>query len=394
MRRRPLTLRGVGCLLCGILLVIAANLVAAPVLIYLAVLLFALPLVAAIAVHLPRRSGTVSRVISTDLLTVGETSRVTVRFDLRALRAPYGLWRDELPAAVSGDASGEYERGSASLRYQVTGERRGVSALGPLLLRTVDPFGLAQREQQFGDTSTITVVPQVVALDPLPVRVGASGGSAHSRSSRLGPGSDNLTPRHYVPGDSMRRIHWRATAHRGDLMVRQEEEEASPDAIVVLDRAASRWARPGIEADPLFETAVSLCASVAIRLVQDGYGVDVIDSAGQLLGSLRGHEDDRDGLLVALATISPRGESRDIGAVIGASPPGPLVVITGALSEADADRLRSAGAAAPILFAAGPGEGALPAAAAHGWRTAEIDAGTDLAEAWQDVIPMPGAQHG
>ncbi|UJP10372.1 DUF58 domain-containing protein [Microbacterium sp. KUDC0406] len=257
--------------------------------------------------------------------------------------SPYGLWRDELPTAVRGEASGEYERGSTSLRYQVTGARRGVSALGPLLLRTVDPFGLAQREQQFGDTSTITVVPQVVALEPLPVRVGASGGSAHSRSSRLGPGSDNLTRRHYVPGDSMRRIHWRATAHRGDLMVRQEEEEASPDAIVVLDRAASRWARPAIEPDPLFETAVSLCASVAVRLVQDGYGVDVIDSAGQLLGSLHGHEDDRDGLLVALATVSPRGESRDIAALVGGSAPGPLVVITGAMIEADADRLRAAG---------------------------------------------------
>ncbi|MGB4134962.1 MAG: DUF58 domain-containing protein, partial [Microbacterium sp.] len=299
MRRRPLTARGLGCLVCGILLAVGANLLAAPVLLYPAVLLLALPVAAALAVHLPRRGGTVTRYISTDLLAVGQTSRVTVRFDLRSLRRPFGLWRDTLPAAVSGDAAGEYGEGETVLRYEVAGVRRGVSALGPLLLRTVDPFGLAQREQEFGETRAITVVPAITALTPLTTKVGAAGGSAHTRSSRLGQGSDNLTPRHYVPGDSMRRIHWRATAHRGGLMVRQEEAEASPDAVVVLDVAASRWEG----ADAGFEAAVSLCASAAIRLVQDGYSVDVIDGAGNPYGALRGHEDDRDGLLVALATV-------------------------------------------------------------------------------------------
>ncbi|WP_316309953.1 DUF58 domain-containing protein, partial [Clavibacter michiganensis] len=118
-----------------------------------------------------------------------------------------------------------------------------------------------------------------------PTKVGAAGGAAQTRSTRLGQGADNLIPRAYLPGDSRRRIHWRATAHRGSLMVRQEEEEASPDAVVVLDRAASRWARPSDSPDPAFETAVSLCASAALRFVQDGYSVDVFDSAGSLLGA-------------------------------------------------------------------------------------------------------------
>lgn len=393
MRRRALTGRGAGCLALGPLLVIVASIASAPVFNYVAVLLFAMPIIAAVAVHLPRRSGTVSRTISTDLLTVGETSRVTVRFDLRAVATPNGIWRDVLPPAVSGDATGEYTRGS-SLRYEVTGVRRGISALGPLMLRTVDPFGLAQREQQFGETRTITVVPEIVALAPLPVKVGAAGGAAHTRSSRLGQGSDNLTPRHYVPGDSMRRIHWRATAHRGDLMVRQEEAEASPDAVIVLDRAADRWARVGAEPDAAFEAAVSLCASAAVRLLQDGYSVDVFDSAGVLLGALRGHEDDRDALLVALASIGPRGGARDLASIVGGTPPGPLVVITGRLGEADAAKLRPSGAAVPLLFATEPAPGALAEASDRGWHTAEVVAGDDLADGWQNALPIPGQQHG
>src|SRR5690606_17429535 len=236
MRRRPLTARGWGCLLSGILIVVAANLVAARPLLYLGVLLIALPIVSLLIVTLPRRRGTVSRQISTDLLTVGETSRVSVRFELVGPGTPIGFWRDTLPAAVRGEATGEYPGDSWVLRYDVEGVRRGMSTLGPLMLHTVDPFGLAQREQQFGGTRTITVIPQTVALSPLPTRVGAAGGTARTRSSRIGQGADNLIPRPYASGDSRRRIHWRATAHRGDLMVRQEEEEASPDAMVVLDR--------------------------------------------------------------------------------------------------------------------------------------------------------------
>src|SRR5690606_27011285 len=90
MKRRPLTARGWGCLLSGILLIITANAVAARPLLYIGLLLAALPLVALAAVRLPRRRGTVTRQISTDLLTVGQSSQVNVRFDLYAFGIPHG----------------------------------------------------------------------------------------------------------------------------------------------------------------------------------------------------------------------------------------------------------------------------------------------------------------
>lgn len=383
-RRRSLTGRGAGALVAALCCMIAANLLGTRILLYIGVLLAALTLFSLLAVRLPRRSGTVTRQVSTDLLTVSETSRVTVRFTLRAIRVPRGLWHDVLPDAVSGDSGGEYPPETGQLSYLITGVRRGVWPLGPLMLRTVDPFGLAQREQAFGETRSVTVVPEVFALAPLAVRVGAAGGTAHTSSTRLGQGSDNLSPRGYIPGDSMRRIHWRATAHRGQLMVRQEEEESSPDAVVVLDRSGRHWDAQGTEADPAFEAAVSLCASAAVHLASEGYSVDVIDSAGALLGALRGHEDDRDGLLAALAMVTPRGEGRDLMTLIGGTPPGPLVYITGRLDEEDAALLRSAGASAPMLFSTELLPGATEAAVPHGWTVVLL--GDDVAEAWEDAV--------
>lgn len=380
-------LAGVGC-------AIAANIVAAPILLYVALLFLLTTLFAAIAVHLPRRSGSVTRLISTDLLTVGETSRVTAQFDLRATGTPHGLWRDVLPDAVSGEATGEFpqESGSPSLTYSITGVRRGVWTIGPLVLRTTDPFGLAQREQEFGEVRSVTVVPAVVPLAALSIPAGTAGGTAHTSSSRLGQGSDNLSPRRYVSGDSMRRIHWRATAHRGELMVRQEEEESSPDALVVLDRSVDRWQPTSGAPDARFEAAVSLCASAALRLAHEGYGVDVLDSSGTLLGALRGHEDDRDSLLVALARITPQGSARALPALIGGTPPGPLVYIAGRLEDEGAARLRHAGATLPLLLAASASPEAIETARQHGWAAAEF--GDDITAAWDEVAPQSmGATH-
>ncbi len=392
-RRRVLTGRGVAALLAGLLFVIAANLVAAPILLYVAMLLFLLVVFAVLVVHVPRRGGPVTRRISTDLLTVGEESQVAVRFDLRSLRIPHGIWRDRLPPAVSGDATGEFPTDNGtSIRYAITGVRRGVWAVGPLSLHTVDPFGFAQRVQEFGETRTVTVVPEVVPLAPLSSNIGAAGGTAHTSTTRLGQGSDNLSPRRYVSGDSMRRIHWRATAHRGDLMVRQEEEESSPDALVVLDRTARRWERQGPSVDPAFEAAVSACASVALHLVQEGYSVDVLDSAGTVLGRLRGHEDDRDGLLVALAMVRPQGEARDIVTLFDGTPPGPLVLITGRIDEEDAALLRHVGASAPILLMTDPLPGASEAASRWGWSSASL--AEDIAGAWEDALPARMATGG
>lgn len=368
-------------LLVGVCFAVAANVVAAPVLLYVAMLLFALVLLAVLAVRLPRRTGTVTRQIATDLLAVGDRSAVRVRFALRSLRTPRAIWQDTLPAAVSGEASGHLPRTGDALGYELLGLERGVFTLGPLVLRTVDPFGLAQREQAFGETRPITVVPAVEPLAPLSARLGAAGGTASTSSSRLGQGSDNLSPRPYVPGDSMRRIHWRATAHRGEPMVRQEEEESSPDAIVVLDRSSVRWGRAG---DAGFEAAVSACASVAVHLQHEGYAVDVIDTGGVLLGALRGHEDDRDELLVSLASAHPGGTARDLATLTGGSA-GPLVVLTGHLTADDRGLLRHGGAAVPVLLATAPQPGALEAAADGGWFAALLT--DDIAGSWQAALP-------
>jgi len=378
-RRRLFTGRGVAVLVAAVCCLIAANIFAARVFGYFALLFGLLIVVGLLAIYLPDAKGDVSRAISTDLITVGQASEVLMHLRPRGRLIRHARWQDTLPDAIEGRAEGLVSppgapvdaRESIPLTYGVRGIRRGVWTLGPLRLHTTDPFGLVNRTQRLGGTRRITVVPQLVTLPHLTVLHGAAGGAAHTASSRLGQGADNLAPRPYMPGDSMRRIHWRATAHRGDLMVRQEEEEASPDALVVLDLSPSRWPGRRDHIDPRFEKAVSACASAATQLSAAGYAVDVIDSAGRVIGALRGHEDDRDELLVTLATVSPRGT--DVVPHVEGAPIGPLVVITGHIED-DAEQLpRHPSAAAPVLLAAHPQPGALEALRAEGWSARALD---------------------
>ena len=64
--------------------------------------------------------------------------------------------------------------------------------------------------------------------------------------------------RTYRPGDSFRHMHWRTTARRGELMVREYEDWPNDDLTVVLEAARA----PGDDADPLLEHAISLAATI------------------------------------------------------------------------------------------------------------------------------------
>src|SRR5205823_12945703 len=73
------------------------------------------------------------------------------------------------------------------------------------------------------------------------VRLGggwAGAGESMSRSVATA-GEDDSATREYRLGDDLRRIHWRSTARRGELMVRREEQPWQSRAVVLLDSRES-----------------------------------------------------------------------------------------------------------------------------------------------------------
>ncbi|GAA5207245.1 DUF58 domain-containing protein [Microbacterium kyungheense] len=410
MRRAwPLTVRGTGAVVLAVACFIVANEAGIVELTYFGILLLAAVGASVASLYLGRRTDVVTRSLVPDVAAVGRETMVSVRVGVRtALPTPPGTWRDALPKGLRGATEGPFPalgsglRGGAgggervvNLTYTITGARRGVHSIGPLTVTSSDPFGLARRTIAFSGRTPVTVAPAVVDLSPLIDYAGATGGTLHTTTNQIGQGADNLVARPYAPGDSMRRIHWRATAHRDELMVRQEEQESTPEATVVLDRSAERWSMDAVRepgADPAFEAGVSACVSVVARLVHDGYAVEVIDSEGHVLAERidGGDMTEVDRMLAQFATVTAQRDD-----LLGRLPrlftgisTGPVVVIVGRLDPVDADALGPVAhhSTMPLVLATSPTGDALDRAADHGWHIARIDPDRDLAVAWGNAV--------
>lgn len=410
MRRLwPLTPRGTGALVLAIACFVLASELGVAELQYFGMLLIAVLVTSVGSLHLLRRTDAVSRSLHPDVVTVGTQTHVDVRVGLRSVvPTPAGTWRDELPAGLTGPAEGAFAAlGSGliggvhggnrtlELTYVATGARRGIHSIGPLTLRCSDPFGLARRSIRLRERTVVTVAPALVDLPALTDLAGESGGMLHTAVDQLGQGADNLIARPYAPGDSMRRIHWRATAHRDELMVRQEEQESTPEATVVLDRSVLRWSADALVetgADPGFETGVSACVSVVARLVRDGYAVDVLDSDGAVLIERLDDADpsDIEELLTRFATIMARRDDHlpRVAQLFAGVMTGPVVVIVGRLDPADATALAAVAhhSALPVLLTTAPVGDALERAADAGWHTGALEAGGDVADPWRAAV--------
>ncbi len=102
----------------------------------------------------------------------------------------------------------------------------------------------------------------------------------HGLQRRSHPNSDELIAREYRYGDPLRRVNWAATARRGELMVREEEQRGDPEARVLLDttlsgrpRASSLRREHDDGPNPGFELGIEIAASIGAHLLERGFRV-------------------------------------------------------------------------------------------------------------------------
>ena len=133
--------------------------------------------------------------------------------------------------------------------YELGPLERGLLELGPAELVREDPFGLARRVDVTRGSTALTVLAPPLEL-PEPV-LGSDGDVAFARHGLRSGGHELHGVREHQPGESLRGVHWPATAHRGRLMVKELDDPAGDELAVVLDARAS--AQVGGPPDSSFE---------------------------------------------------------------------------------------------------------------------------------------------
>ncbi len=181
--------------------------------------------------------------------------------------------------------------GSAALALRLSPERAetlelrlrcarwGVYALGEIVLRAHDPFGLYTWEGRSADELRLKVFPRPELLrDPLePLETQATTGSHVARVAAEGIEFADL--REYVPGDRVRSINWRASARRGELWVNRMHPERNADVVLFLDTftEAAHYGAGGT-----LDAGVRAAASLATQYLEHRDRVGLVSFGGIL----------------------------------------------------------------------------------------------------------------
>ncbi len=147
-------------------------------------------------------------------------------------------------------------RDRSEIAYRLPTRRRGRLDVGPLDLTLGDPLGLTSSTVRASDQVTLMVHAKLIDLGVLHARAGHDPTADQQPIRALASGGDEFFAlRPYVVGDELRRVHWRASARTGELVVKQEERPRTGRVTVVLDRRRSVYDEEG------FERAVSAALS-------------------------------------------------------------------------------------------------------------------------------------
>ncbi len=261
---------------------------------YAVVVVGAVYLLAIVATILIQQDLLIWRHLSAEEVELG--ARVKARVVLqnrKSLPALWLFWQDRVDSGL--DPEGERggfrtlePEAKDHLSYTLHTLRRGLFRIGPLVVEASDPLGLIRRYRVDDRASFLTVLPRAVPLGqgwPLghkPIHQVPRRRSLFEDPTRFSGIRD------YRPGDSLRRVHWRATARTGDLQVKVFEPSVLDGALLAVDMYRGHYRRKlkasdaglgdSLDAgiDPTEELVITTAASIGKYVLDGGQAVGLL----------------------------------------------------------------------------------------------------------------------
>jgi len=199
----------------------------------------------------------------------------------KLLPLPWVEVRDEMPARLAGATVTDAEAterpdfvalsrstpllwySAATFTRRLDSSARGYYPLGPLSVTSGDIFGLHPRSHTRPDIDHLIVYPRTYPLAELGIRSLSHIGEVGAETRLFDDPSRLMGVREYVPGDSLRRIHWKASARSRALQLKLFEYTTDHKVAVFL--AVDTF---GEQSPDDFELGVSTAASVARHFLE------------------------------------------------------------------------------------------------------------------------------
>jgi uncharacterized protein (DUF58 family) len=273
----------------------------------LSALCLSLLLISHLMPRLQLRGIQVKRSLAGDL-TAGDEGELIYQISTRGRRYHLQI-ADNLPFA-------EQQRGLfisrcdevAHKRLRFHCDLRGRFLLHQLTLSSAYPFGVVSHSKRLPtDSLEVLVLPRVYDLQAIPLPITADANSDGDLPIPQQGGQDQFAAvREYVHGDSLRHIHWRASARRRQLVVKEYERSDRPVLLVALDCRPAFNHGEGSRSS--FEYAISIAASMIRFASREGMQSILVVEKGQLHDRvIPAYTSDLYDLYAFLATLESNG---------------------------------------------------------------------------------------
>ena len=219
---------------------------------------------------------------------------------------------------------------AVSWRHTLLCRKRGYYDLGDLTVTSGDIFGIYPRSSTYVSDDTIIVYPRIFPIEQFGLPSINPLGETRAERRIFEDQTRTIGVREYTPRDSLRYIHWKASARHQNLQVKVFEPTTTLKIalFIVVDSFQS-----GDEND--FELGVSAAASLANYIIQKRSQVGLFANARSLIlnepiqMAPAGSNAQLVGILEALARVTPQPEgvfAEFFQAVYGALPWGTTCV--------------------------------------------------------------------
>ncbi len=155
--------------------------------------------------------------------------------------------------------------------YRHSLPRRGRYVFSAFRISTKFPFALFRSSRYIEHRSEILVYPTLISLEHWPKALTSAVGD--QSVMRLGRRGSFHALREYRQGDDPREIHWRSSARRQRLMVREHEVEAVQQVTLYVDNSLPIDKQHDPEELAKLEKVISWGASLGAFYLDHGYAV-------------------------------------------------------------------------------------------------------------------------
>ncbi len=165
---------------------------------------------------------------------------------------------------------------SRDIILRIDSPSRGRYDIAQVRLRSSFPFGLLEARRTISMDIELYIYPRLIEVarhQLMPASAKNEVSKPTRRRSNMG--SVPLSIREHRPGDPLRHIHWKASAHKGSIMVKElEREEFLVAAILLCLKLSDRQDKQLFDAE--LEKSLELAASYTRLLLNRGFTVQLI----------------------------------------------------------------------------------------------------------------------